>query len=464
MRRVLLVEDDPGDVFLVRELLDEVGSPIELQVADTVADAINSGWLASVDCVLLDLQLPDLTGDDRLDALRRLRAQAPEYCAICVLTGLDDERTGAAAMAEGAQDYLIKGAVDGQLLTRSIRYSVERRRAERNAIRLREAQMEQAASERIERGLLPRLLLDDSFVEAQPFYRPGRRSSVLGGDFYDALRCPDGSVHAIVGDVSGHGPDEAALGALLRVSWRALVLSGVGEPEVLPALQQVFNSEKHASALFTTVCTVALYDEDDTRGKGLVKVRVAGHPPPILLRPEVHELPHRLGPPLGVLPDARWPSVSSELPTGWSLMLYSDGLIEGFSGGYAGADELDRLWNTGLLMLLGEHRDAALAGLPTRLVERAEELNGGPLVDDVAILLLSCATVPAAGSATEGTAATEGTEATAATATGKVQSHGPCSTGTAPGASPVPVPARPSLTQASAAVPGPDADAGPSCG
>jgi hypothetical protein len=137
-------------------------------------------------------------------------------------------------------------------------------------------------------------------------------------------------------------------------------------------------------------------------------------------------------------------------------MLYSDGLIEGFSGGYAGADELDRLWNTGLLTLLGEHRDAALAGLPTRLVERAEELNGGPLVDDVAILLLSCATVPAAGPATEATAATA--------ATGKVQSHGPRSTGTAPGASTVPVPARPSLSQASAAVPGPDADAGPSCG
>jgi serine phosphatase RsbU (regulator of sigma subunit) len=394
--RVLLVEDDPGDVFLVRELLAEVGSPIVLSVAESVAAAVSSGLLATADCVLLDLQLPDLAGRDPLDALRALRGHAPAYCAICVLTGLDDEHLGAAAMAEGAQDYLVKGTVDGELLSRSVRYAVERRRAERNAVRLREAQLERAESARVERGLLPRLLLDGSFVAGQPFYRPGRRS-LLGGDFYDALRCPDGSVHAIVGDVSGHGPDEAALGALLRVSWRALVLSGVGEPEVLGALQQVLNSERHAPALFTTLCTIALYEED---GQVLAKVRVAGHPPPIMLRPELGELPHQLGPPLGVLPDPAWPPVTTALPAGWALMLYSDGLIEGFDG----PDRTDRLWNTGLLELLDKHGDTELAILPTRLAEQAVELNGGPLGDDVAILVLSDGgSGPAAGSGTGGT-------------------------------------------------------------
>lgn len=378
--RVLLVEDDPGDVFLVRELLADVDPPIELTVADTVAEAVRSGSLAAADCVLLDLQLPDLAGRDPLDALRALRDQAPPYCAICVLTGLDDEHLGAAAMAEGAQDYLVKGSVDGSLLARSVRYAVERRRAERNAVRLREAQLERAESARVERGLLPRLLLDGSFVAANPFYRPGRRSP-LGGDFYDALRCPDGSVHAIVGDVAGHGPDEAALGALLRVSWRALVLSGVGEPEVLPALQQVLNSERHAPALFTTVCTLALFEVD---GQVRVRARVAGHPPPIMLRPDLTELPHQVGPPLGVLADPEWPAVTTALPPDWALMLYTDGLIEGWSG----PDQLDRLWNTGLLALLEEHRDSALNALPGRLVEQAVNLNGGPLGDDVAILLL----------------------------------------------------------------------------
>jgi serine phosphatase RsbU (regulator of sigma subunit) len=388
LRRVLLVEDDPGDALLVRELLDEVEAPVELVRVSSVADALASAALATVDCILLDLQLPDLPGADRLDALRTLRGKAPD-CAICVLTGLNDEHLGAAAMAEGAQDYLVKSEISGQLLARSVRYAVERRRADRSAGRLLEAQLEQAASARVERGLLPRLLLDDSFITAERFYRPGRRRSVLGGDFYDALECPDGSVHAVVGDVSGHGPDEAALGALLRVSWRALVLSGVGEPEVLPALQQVFNSEKHATALFTTLCTVALFPDEQVPGASRVRVRLAGHPPPMLARPNPAQLPHRLGPPLGVLDEPRWPAQECTLPRGWALMLYSDGLIEGGAPGSRGRSTGELLWTDGLLQLLDEHHAEPLAELPGRLVERAERINGGALVDDVAILLLS---------------------------------------------------------------------------
>jgi hypothetical protein len=66
-------------------------------------------------------------------------------------------------------------------------------------------------------------------------------------------------------------------------------------------------------------------------------------------------------------------------------MLYSDGLIEGFSG----PDREDRLWTDGLLELLDKQRDTELSVVPTRLAERAIELNGGPLGDDVAILLLT---------------------------------------------------------------------------
>ena len=77
------------------------------------------------------------------------------------------------------------------------------------------------------------------------FYRAGRTRAVIGGDFFDAVRDADGTVHAIIGDVSGHGPDEAALGALLRVSWRALVLAGVDEERLLPELQRLLVSERH---------------------------------------------------------------------------------------------------------------------------------------------------------------------------------------------------------------------------
>jgi serine phosphatase RsbU (regulator of sigma subunit) len=379
-RRVLLVEDDAGDALLVRELLAGHTSNIELVHATSITEAVESGELARADCVLLDLQMPGV-GLDRLDALRQLREHSQDS-AICVLTGLDDEHLGAAAMAAGAQDYLVKGKVDGELLSRTVRYSVERKRGERTAVRLAETQREQAESIRVERGLLPRPLLNGSQIDARPFYRSGRGRLLLGGDFYDAIRCPDGSVHCVVGDVAGHGPDEAALGAQLRVAWRALVLSGVGEPSVLPALQQVLVSERHAPALFTTLCTIAFED-------GQAGIRVAGHPPPIMLGPEPQEIEHVKGPPLGVLRDVKWPLHHVELPPSWAMMLYTDGLIEGF----AGPDRTERLWNTGLLPLITRELAASgtddLGGLPTRLVERAEELNGGPLTDDVAILLLT---------------------------------------------------------------------------
>jgi len=122
-------------------------------------------------------------------------------------------------------------------------------------MRLREEELAAAESVRLERGLLPSPLLAGSVVRARSFYRSGRTRSVIGGDFFDAVLGPSGTVHAIVGDVCGHGPDEAALGALLRVSWRALVLAGVDEPQLLPKLQQVLVSERHDRSLFTTAAT-----------------------------------------------------------------------------------------------------------------------------------------------------------------------------------------------------------------
>ncbi|MGH3751850.1 MAG: PP2C family protein-serine/threonine phosphatase [Pseudonocardiaceae bacterium] len=371
--RVLLVEDDRGDAFLVGELLAEVDPAITLVVAESVERVLDGGLLADADCVLLDLNLPGTSG---VDGLRQL-LRADPVAAICVLTGLDDDHLGIEAVGAGAQDYLVKGKTDGAVLIRAIRYAIERRRAEATVARLREQELVAAESARLERGLLPRLLLDGSAVDAVPFYRSRRDAAVIGGDFYDAIRCPDGSVHAIVGDVCGHGPDEAALGALLRVSWRALVLSGVGEPGVLSALQQVLVSERHQAGLFTTVCTVAIAD-------GTALLRVAGHPQPVLVRPRLTAQQLVSGPPLGLVPAASWKGNELPLDAGWALLLYTDGLNEG-----RGMRPGELLWEEGLLELLAAERDTGLAELPARLVEHAVRINGSPLADDVAILLLS---------------------------------------------------------------------------
>lgn len=124
---ILLVEDNAGDARLLQEFLGEVTSArFELTQADRLDDAIACLAQNRFDIVLLDLSLPDSQGLNTFLALHR---QAPSL-PIIVLTGLDDETLAMKAMYEGAQDYLPKGQVDGHLLGRSIRYAIERQRAE----------------------------------------------------------------------------------------------------------------------------------------------------------------------------------------------------------------------------------------------------------------------------------------------------------------------------------------------
>src|SRR5262245_53093789 len=180
--RVLLIEDDEADAFLVGELLAEVDAPIDLVTVPTMAEA--KPRLHGIDCVLLDLGLPDATGLEGLQTLLHSGAGV----AVCVLTGMADEHLGAAALGGGAQDSPGKGKVHRLPLSRAVRYAVERRRADENARRLREAELRQAESARLERGLLPQPLVETGEVSLTPLYRPGRRRALLGGDFYDAIQ------------------------------------------------------------------------------------------------------------------------------------------------------------------------------------------------------------------------------------------------------------------------------------
>ncbi|MEV8509956.1 fused response regulator/phosphatase [Actinoplanes sp. NPDC051475] len=374
--RILLVEDDEGDAFLVRELLAEAGASFDLHIATTLREA--RGMMHGVQCVLLDLGLPDAEG---IDGLRKLLGVAGG-AAVCVLTGRSDEHLGVQAVAEGAQDYLVKGQVDGVLLVRALRYAVERKRADENAQRLREVELRQAESARLERGLLPQPLMQTTEVAVHTFYRSGRAMGLLGGDFFDVVQAGDHKLHVIVGDVCGHSVDEAALGVELRVAWRALVLAGVPEDQVLAALEQVLMTERRAREVFATVAMVSF----DLAGRRAT-VRLAGHPPPVLLSGgNAVPVTARTGIVLGVRPTPT-PATDVEFSgDDWSLLMYTDGLIEGHTG--VGNERLDV---EGLCGLLGEPaaKGVPLAALPAWLVGRAEQANGGPLADDVAMLLIS---------------------------------------------------------------------------
>ena len=125
--KILLVEDSEDDAFLVMTMLKR-NPAVRTEVVheDRVATARARLHHEPFDCVLLDLNLPDARG---LEAVR-LIAAASQDAAIVVLTGLEDEDTGIEALKEGAQDYLSKTHVDGHVLGRAIRYSVERKRVE----------------------------------------------------------------------------------------------------------------------------------------------------------------------------------------------------------------------------------------------------------------------------------------------------------------------------------------------
>src|SRR6204780_4116887 len=138
--KVLLVEDNAGDVRLLREMFNkETPDSFELTHFLRISEAVVHLAKGGVDIVLLDMGLPDGHG---LDTVRRAHAAAPGVPLI-VLTGLDDEALAAEAMKEGAQDYLIKGQIENRALPRALRHAIERHRmqAETDLIRIQQVQL-----------------------------------------------------------------------------------------------------------------------------------------------------------------------------------------------------------------------------------------------------------------------------------------------------------------------------------
>lgn len=124
---VLLVEDNPADARLIQEMVATTGDhDLVLRPCRRLAEAISEIEAVATDCVLLDLSLPDVSG---LDGIDRLHARFPDL-PIIILTGLNDEDVALEALGAGAQDYLVKGSIEGDGVKRAVRYAIERKHAE----------------------------------------------------------------------------------------------------------------------------------------------------------------------------------------------------------------------------------------------------------------------------------------------------------------------------------------------
>jgi CheY-like chemotaxis protein len=143
--RILIVEDNPADADFIHELLPQTG-PLNFQIGSVtrLSKALARLGSKDIDLVLLDLGLPDSQG---LQTFHTLRKAVPDIPVI-VLTGNNDQELAVAAVRDGAQDYLVKGRIDGDLLVRAARYALER---ERLISELREA----LAHVKTLKGLLP---------------------------------------------------------------------------------------------------------------------------------------------------------------------------------------------------------------------------------------------------------------------------------------------------------------------
>ena len=235
---------------------------------------------------------------------------------------------------------------------------------------------------RLQGSLLPVVRIDDPQVRVATIYRPGERRLQLGGDFYDCMQLGDGRVAFLIGDVSGHGPDAAALGASLRSAWRGLMLGGIEHGEVMHCLQAVFEREGADEFNFATVAFGQLDPE-----RAWLQVVLAGHPPPILLEGgKAQVIDAAPGPPLGVFTEADWPVSTRLLPAPSAVVFYTDGVTEAVNGPGSrervGVDWLVSEIATAWTPPVAEHDLHELAN-------RLGALSGESFADDVAILAIS---------------------------------------------------------------------------
>jgi serine phosphatase RsbU (regulator of sigma subunit) len=379
VQRIVLVEDDDGDALLVESLIDEtfLGS-CDIVRARTLAEAkaLLANQPASLSwCALVDLGLPDAHGLEALEVLRRVAPNDP----LVVMTGRADDALGLQAVAVGAQDYLVKGQVEPSNLRRSIGYALERCRADEASRLLLEQGLLQEENARLERGLLPSPLLDrHADIRWSARYQPGSDRLRIGGDYYDLVE-RDGELHLLVGDVCGHGPDEAALGVVLRVAWRALIRAGLSPDLVVRQLDDLMLAEAIMPAQFTTMASIRLTSPTE------IGVTLAGHPPPLVVTGhDVEMLDVKPGPPLGVVAGATWHEAVVPVAPGSTLLAYTDGLFEG----RAAPRSPDRLGIEAVAEVVASLRRAGHEheSLLELLMAEVTRRNGGPIDDDIAVV------------------------------------------------------------------------------
>jgi serine phosphatase RsbU (regulator of sigma subunit) len=280
----------------------------------------------------------------------------------------------------------VAAALISALLSEALRQQARQRREA--ATSLAAAQAARRAQEEVRRlhealelQLVPPARIENPDLQVIVRYLPSEARLRLGGDFLDVMGLSRQGLALIIGDVSGHGPTAAALGATLRATWQSLVMSGADRATIRATLDATMIRERRDQDAFATACLAWIDRVGDWDRLHFLSI---GHPLPLLVSDQVRPLVATPSLPMGVGGEANWEPVIVTLTPPWTLVFYTDGLVEGL----AAPDSPERFGEAGLvshLSCLGPIDEAAVDALLAHI----EVANDGPMDDDVALVVVS---------------------------------------------------------------------------
>jgi len=387
--RVLLIEDNPGDARLIELMVQDSGADLfSIEHVERLEQGMRLLDEGGIGLVLLDLSLPDSHG---LETFIQLHVKA-QGIPIIVLSGLNDTNVAVQAVHEGAQDFLVKGQVEGQLLVRAMRYAIERKRLTEQLgryaeeLRTKNAQLEADfnMAREIQEIFLPHqyptfpawIAPEESALKFSHRYLP---AAAVGGDFFDIFAITGTTAGVFICDVMGHGMRAALVTAIMRGLVEELMPVAADAGKFLTEINRSLHTilrrtrEPFLATAFYLVADV---------GTGEMRFASAGHPSPMRVRRQpgtvelMRDFDPRHGPALGLFEKALYPTCRAPMTEKDLFLLFTDGLYE------VNNPPGEEYGQERLIKAVQRHIALPTPGLMDTLLKDVQEFSHSPEFDD----------------------------------------------------------------------------------
>jgi sigma-B regulation protein RsbU (phosphoserine phosphatase) len=332
--KTLIIDDSEADVDFIKAFLRKVSPPYQFLATweNDPKRALVRLTQEHFDLVLLDYQMPAMSGLDALGQIRSIDKSVP----VIMLTGMGNESVAVEAMKRGAHDYLRKDQLTLPVLECAIISALERKRLEDELGQRRRAlEQDLRMARELQQAFLPQSF--PHFAPQQPpdttglrFYHRYTPTLAVGGDFFDVLPIDEHSVGVFVSDVAGHGMQAALVTAVLRTLIEELKEEAVDSDQFLQHVNQGLH--RILRQVSAPVFATAFYAKLDAVEKRLSFCN-AGHPAQLLLRRKTADVTRlydasKCGPVLGLVEEAVFPSHGTQMDSDDVLLLFTDGIVE----------------------------------------------------------------------------------------------------------------------------------------